>query len=82
MHETAPVMISSPRQAPAGAAASPEASAAKTPSMAMATPSDLRALKRLDAEQGADHHRLHRQRGEREARARGGRVGQRRCYRG
>ena len=35
MHSTAPVMISSPRQAPAGAADSPAASAAKTPSMAM-----------------------------------------------
>ena len=44
MHSTAPVMISSPRQAPAGADAKPDASAAKTPSMAIATPADLRAV--------------------------------------
>ena len=44
MQSTAPVMIASPRHAPAGAAPSPVTSAAKTPSMAMATPSDLRAV--------------------------------------
>jgi len=37
-------MIRSPRQAPAGASASPDASAAATPSMAMRTPTVLRAL--------------------------------------
>ena len=35
-------MISSPRQAPGGAAESPDASAAKTPSTAMPTPIDFR----------------------------------------
>jgi hypothetical protein len=44
MHNTAPVMINSPRQAPAGAADRPEARAEKTPSMAIATPADLRAV--------------------------------------
>ena len=37
-------MISSPRQAPSGAADSPEASAAATPSTAMPTPIDLRIV--------------------------------------
>ena len=46
MHSTAPVIIASPRQAPSGAAPRPEASAAKTPSMAMETPSDLRNVSR------------------------------------
>ena len=44
MHSTAPPMISSPRQAPGGAACKPDASAAKTPSMAMATPKVLRSV--------------------------------------
>ena len=42
MHNTAAVMISSPRQAPGGAADNPVASAAATPSTAMHTPIDLR----------------------------------------
>src|SRR3954466_14371590 len=46
MHSTAPAMISSPRQAPGGAEARPEASAAATPAVAMATPSALRAPSR------------------------------------
>ena len=44
MHSTAPVMISSPRQAPGGASARPDASAANTPSMAMSTPENFRAV--------------------------------------
>ena len=44
MHSTAPVMISSPRHAPAGAADKPEARAANTPNMAMSTPAVLRAV--------------------------------------
>ena len=44
MHSTAPLMINSPRQAPSGAAESPEASAASTPMKAMPTPSDLRSV--------------------------------------
>ncbi len=37
-------MIASPRQAPAGDADTPEARAAATPSTAMPTPKDLRAV--------------------------------------
>ena len=44
MHSTAPVMISSPRHAPAGAADRPEESAASTPHMATSTPAVLRAV--------------------------------------
>ncbi len=44
MQSTAPVMMVSPRQAPDGAACKPEASAANTPSMAIATPVVLRAV--------------------------------------
>ena len=77
MHSTAPVMISSPRQAPCGAAASPDASAANTPSTAMPTPIDLAQRQRLDAEQRADHHGLQRQGRQREAGARRGRVADR-----
>ena len=44
MHSTAPVMISSPRQAPSGAADRPVASAAPTPSIAIATPVNLRTV--------------------------------------
>ncbi len=38
MHSTAPVMMSSPRHAPAGAAERPDASAAMTPRTATQTP--------------------------------------------
>ncbi len=44
MHSTAPIMMASPRQAPGGAEPSPVASAVNTPSMAVATPSVLRAV--------------------------------------
>ena len=44
MQSTAAAMINSPRQAPLGAAERPDASAAKTPSTAMPTPTDLRIV--------------------------------------
>jgi hypothetical protein len=44
MHMTAPVMISSPRHAPAGADDRPEARAANTPRMATQTPRVLRIV--------------------------------------
>ena len=44
MHKTAPVMISSPRHAPGGAADRPVANAAKTPSTAMQTPMVFRVV--------------------------------------
>ncbi len=50
MHSTAPVMISSPRQAPGGAADNPVASAAATPSTAIADPDRFPFRQRLDAE--------------------------------
>src|SRR6186713_651541 len=46
MQNTAPVMISSPRQAPGGLCARPTASATATPSTAMPTPVILRAVSR------------------------------------
>ncbi|MGY3409416.1 hypothetical protein ACVWZV_005529 [Bradyrhizobium sp. GM5.1] len=46
MQNTAPVMISSPRQASGGLCARPAASAAATPSTAMPTPVILRAVSR------------------------------------
>src|SRR5215204_3492172 len=45
MHSVAAAMMRSPRQAPAGAAATPEASATATPPIAMRTPAVLRAVK-------------------------------------
>ena len=44
MHSVAAAMIRSPRQAPAGACASPDASAMPTPPIASSTPEVLRAL--------------------------------------
>ena len=44
MQSTAAAMISSPRHAPAGAADSPDASAAATPSTAIETPIDFRIV--------------------------------------
>ncbi len=44
MHRVAAAMIRSPRQAPAGACASPEASATATPSIATSTPAVFLAL--------------------------------------
>src|SRR6266702_999839 len=44
MHKVAPAMIRSPRHAPCGAAARPDASAAATPSIASSTPKLFRAL--------------------------------------
>ena len=46
MQSTAAVMISSPRHAPGGAAARPEASAIATPSTAIRTPMVFRAESR------------------------------------
>ena len=64
MHNTAAVIISSPRQAPGGAADNPVASAAATPSTAMQTPI-------------AHHHGVQRQCRQRERGARRGRIGHR-----
>jgi len=50
-----------------GADESPDASAAKTPSTAMPTPVVLAHRQRFDAEQGADHHGVQRQRRQRQA---------------
>src|SRR5216683_1516980 len=44
MHSTAPVMMSSPRHAPGGAAERPYASAAMTPSTATQTPANFRKV--------------------------------------
>ena len=44
MHRVAAAMMRSPRQAPAGACVSPEASATATPSIATSTPVVLRAV--------------------------------------